>query len=155
MQMRVEREVAASAERVWGIIVDLDRSPMVLSGIDRIERLDRGSGFEVGTRWRETRTMFGRQATEDMEVTGIDPGRSYTVSAGGGGGTDYLSTLAVEPIGDARCRLSMAFAATPSGLPGKLAAVTVGRLFQKATRRMLQRDLDDIASHAEAPQAPR
>ena len=88
--MRVEHEIAPSAQLVGSIVVDLDRSPTVISGIDHIERLTQGSGFEVGTRWRETRTTLGRQATEHMVVTAIDPGHSDTVVAAGGG-TDWAS----------------------------------------------------------------
>jgi carbon monoxide dehydrogenase subunit G len=152
MEMHVDREIAASPARVWAIITDLDRYPTILSGVERVERLDERAGFEVGTRWRETRVMFGREATEEMEVAAIDAGRSYTVTADGGG-TNYRSVLRVEPMGERHCRLSMSFAAAPSGTAGRLAAATIGRLFQRATRKMLQRDLDDIAAYADAESA--
>ena len=36
-----------------------------VEAIEAVERLDSGDAFGPGTSWRETRTMFGRQATEE------------------------------------------------------------------------------------------
>jgi hypothetical protein len=62
--------------------------------------------------------------------------------------------LRVEPATDGTARLSMTFAARPSGLVARALAATLGRLFRSATRRKLERDLDDIAVAAEAHAAP-
>lgn len=148
MELQIGREIAASPDRVWALITDLDDAPRLLSGVSRVERLG-GPAFGVGTRWRETRVMFGREATEQMEVTAVDAGRRYEVTASTGS-TRYLSVMSVEPLGEDRCRLSMSFAAASSSVPGKLAAATIGRLFRKATRKMLEQDLEDIATTAEA-----
>ena len=147
-EMRLGRDVNASASRLWETVTDLDRSPQVLSGVDSVERLDGGGGLRVGTRWRETRTMLGRQATEEMEVTHLSPGRSYTVQADSRG-AHYESTVSVEPLNDHRSRLSMTFAAAPNGLIARAFATTIGRLFEGATRKALQKDLDDLAAAAE------
>ena len=146
MDMALHKNVDAPADIVWAIITDLDRSPEIIDGIDSIERLDTGSGFDVGTRWRETRTMFGRQATEELEITAVEPGTSYTVEADGHG-AHYVATMSLEPVGD-RTRLNMTFEAQPDGLVSKVMANTLGRLMLGSTRKALQRDLDDIASAA-------
>jgi carbon monoxide dehydrogenase subunit G len=148
LELVVQREVAASRDRVWEVIPDLDRFAVVLSAVEQVERLDDGTGFGVGARWRETRTMFGREATEEMEVVSVQPDASYTTVAESHG-TTYTSVLRVEPTDEHRCRLSMSFAAAPSGSLGKLLGATLGRAFRGATRTMLQRDLDDIAAEAE------
>jgi uncharacterized membrane protein len=149
MEIVASRAVAASAERVWEIVTDLERSPEVLRSVEHVERLDDRPGFAVGTRWRETRTMFGRQATEEMEVTAAEAPQTYTVVAVNGS-TTYTSTVAVEPLGSARCQLRMSFAGTSNSVAGRVLGATVGRLFSGATRRALEQDLDDIARHAEA-----
>jgi len=148
MEIKASREVATSAERVWEVVTDIEGSPSVLSAVETVERLDDRDGFGVGTRWRETRTMFGRQATEEMEVTAVDAPRSYTVVAVNGS-TTYTSTVSVEPVGAERCLLRMSFAGSSSGLIGRLLAATVGRLFAGATRRALEQDLVDLAAEAE------
>jgi carbon monoxide dehydrogenase subunit G len=146
--IRIERDVAAPPDRVWSTLTDLDRSPQVLSGVDRIERLDDGAGFAVGTRWRETRTMFGKEATEVMWVTAMEPGRSYVVEAESRG-VHYRSELGVSSEGDEASRLWMTFDAEPRTLGGRIMGATIGLLFRGATRKMLARDLDDIAVVAE------
>jgi carbon monoxide dehydrogenase subunit G len=146
--MELERQVAARAAAVWAVMTDLDGAPELISGIESVERLDGAEGFAVGTRWRETRTMLGRTATEDMEVTDMEPGRSYTVEAAGAG-AHYRSVVGVEPTGQESSRLWMTFEAQPVGLFAKVLAATVGKLFERSSRKALQADLDDIASAAE------
>lgn len=148
-EMAMRRNVGAPAARVWEIITDIDRAAERMSGIESIERLDGGTGFGVGTKWRETRTMFGKTATEVMEVTHVEPGRSYTVEADGQG-AHYVSTLSVEAADEDRSRVSMTFAAEPDGVVGKIMAATIGKLFQGATRKAIEKDLDDIKAAAEA-----
>ncbi len=146
-EIAVSRFVAAPPERVWEVVTDLENAVGVLSGVTAVERLDGGEGFAVGTRWRETRTMFGREATEVMEVTAIDPGRAYTVAADGRGAR-YRSTVSVTPAGEGST-LAMTFGAEPRGVVGKILAATIGRLFAGPTRKALRQDLDDIAKAVE------
>lgn len=150
MQIDVTRRVAAPADRVWALIIDLQNSPRVMSAIESVELLEGPEEFGVGTRWRETRTMFGKRATEEMRVSLLDPGRSYTVVADSGG-AKYVSTLAVVPEGDLSCSLSMTFRGEPTSTAGRVMAATVGRLFIGATRKALETDLADIARAAESP----
>lgn len=149
MKLEVSREIAAPAARVWDVVTDLAGSADVLGAIEKIEILEGPAPkLDVGTRWRETRTMFGKSATEEMVVTAVDHGRSYTVEADAAGAL-YRSVMTVEPLGDQRTRLSMSFGAEPKSLGSKLMSATVGRLFAGATRKALYQDLDDIAEAAE------
>ena len=148
-ELHLSREVDAPADTVWALMIDVDSWSSIVSGIDAVERLDDGAGFGVGTRWRETRTMFGKEATEDLEVTAMEPGRSYTVEAESRG-AHYTSTMGVEPVGPDRSRLVTSFGAEPQGGFSKLMAKTVGKLFEGATRKALEQDLDDLAAAAEA-----
>jgi len=142
------RMVNASPADVWALVTDLEGSEQIISGITRIERLDAGPGFGIGTRWRETRVLFGREAVEEMEVTAIEPERSYTVEADGRG-AHYRSVLTVEPSGEGTV-LSMTFGGEPIGLAARIMAATAGRLFEGATRKAFERDLADIAAAAES-----
>ncbi len=148
MQLTVSRDIAASASSVWRAITDIDGIADVLSGVERIERLDDRASFGVGVRWRETRLMLGRERTEELEVTEVDPERSYTTRAESAG-TDYVSVLRVEPLGEHYCRLTMSFVAVASGLLGRVLAATLGRLFLRTTREMLRQDLADVAANVE------
>jgi carbon monoxide dehydrogenase subunit G len=145
----VSRRVAASADVVWSILVDLEASVDTISAIQSIENLSDGQQFGIGTRWRETRTMFGNQATEVMWVTDIDPGISYVVEAESNGAR-YTTVMKVLSRGDNASELSMEFGAEPIGTIAKVMGATVGKLFENATRKALVQDLDDIAAAAEA-----
>ena len=148
-ELAVSQDSVASPDNVWRVLTDLDNAAATIAAIEKIERLDGGSGFAVGTSWRETRTMFGRTATEDMTVTELDPGRSYTTEARSHGAF-YRSTLLVEPI-EGGSRITMAFGAEPKSAFARFFAVTIGRLFDSYTRKALAKDLTDIAAAAEGP----
>ncbi|MEU7145256.1 SRPBCC family protein [Nocardia sp. NPDC046473] len=142
----VTREIAVPPERVWAVITDLDRTAEVIRGISRLERLDGGTGFEIGTSWKETRVAFGKESTETMTVTAIVPGQSYTIEADSHG-THYRSIFTLTAQGS-NTLLAMGFEGRPHGTVGRTAAF-IGKLFEGPTRRMLRRDLDDIAAAAE------
>lgn len=147
-EITVAREVGASAKRTWAVATDLAHAVDVITAITALERLDGGDAFALGTRWRETRRMFGREATEEMAVTHLDPGRSYVVESDSGG-THYVSKLSVDALGEARSRIEMSFDAESSGLVARALEVTIGRLLVGSLRKELARDLADIAAAAE------
>jgi len=129
------------------VLTDLDNAAATISAIEAVERLDGGNRFDVGTTWRETRTMFGKKATEEMTVTQLDPGRSYTTEAKSHG-AHYRSTHRVEQV-EGGSRITMAFGAEPTSAISKIFSVTIGKLFDNATRKALAKDLAEIAVAAE------
>jgi carbon monoxide dehydrogenase subunit G len=144
--MTVSRHVDAPTDRVWAVLTDLEHSAEVVGAIESVE-VHTGAGFDVGTRWTETRTMMGRSASETMEVTALDPGRSYVVETDSGG-THYRSEFLIVPDGGGTA-LTMTFGGQPSGLVGTILAATLGRLVAGMTRKALVADLDDIARASE------
>jgi carbon monoxide dehydrogenase subunit G len=146
--MKVSRDVNASADVVWGILTDLEGSVDTISAIQKVQILSDRKDFGVGTAWRETRTMFGRQATEDMEVIEMVPGASYVTQADPDG-ANYRSVMAVLATGDATSTVSMEFGADPKGTFMRVFGATVGRVFERATKKAIISDLDDIAAAAE------
>ncbi|MDR9452166.1 MAG: SRPBCC family protein [Acidimicrobiia bacterium] len=146
-ELKVERFVKAPAEIVWRVITDIDGATQRISGINRIESLDQKNEFGIGTRWRETRTMFGREATEVMEVTEIEEGRSYVTEAHNKAAR-YVSTMWVEPA-DGGSTVGMSFFGEPQGTIAKVFAGIVGRFFEGGTRKAMEQDLIDVAAAAE------
>lgn len=147
--MKVSKEVKASASVVWGILIDLEGSVDTISGIHEVEILSDRGGFGVGTVWRETRTMFGKKATEEMEVTEVVDGASYVVVAKPDS-ANYTTVMAVVATGDSTSTVSMEFGADPKGTFTRVMGATVGKMFEGATKKMITQDLDDIAAAAEA-----
>lgn len=144
--MTVTRRIAAPRDRVWQVLTDLDRAPEVISAIDTIERV-RGEGFDVGTRWRETRSHLGREVTEEMEVTALDPGDRYVIEAEGVR-MHHRSEFVVEGDGGGT-EITLTFVTEPEGTFGRLFDATIGRLFAGTTRKALEADLEDVAHTSE------
>ncbi|MFC5381216.1 SRPBCC family protein [Aquipuribacter nitratireducens] len=145
--VEVHRRVQAPVDEVWRIATDLESAPQVVRGIDAVEVLTPGP-FGVGTRWRETRTMFGRSATEEMTVSAVDPGRSYTVEATSSG-VHYLSTFSFAPAGEGATEATMTFGGRPTTRVAKVLGALTAPLATRSVEKALRADLDDIAAAAE------
>ncbi|WP_189707739.1 SRPBCC family protein [Streptomyces phaeofaciens] len=144
----VERRVGAGQGAVWEALTDLRGMERVLSGVTRLEVLTEGA-FGVGTRWRETRRMFGKEATEEMWVTASVPPERYVVEAESHG-SHYVSEWDLLAAGPSATTVRMTFSATAtSGVAGLLATL-LGGLGERAVRKGIAKDLDDVASAVEA-----
>jgi hypothetical protein len=142
----LEREIAAPASRVWSLITDIDAWPSTIHGIVSVERLDGGSGFGKGTRWRESRRVLGKVGTEERLITALDPGRSFTAETENHG-TYYVTIYTVTPAG-LRSRLAIDFAAFPARPPGFFGRMVAG-LGLRSIRNSLELDLVAFAMAAE------
>ena len=139
--------MAAPVQQVWQVATDLPGSPEVLRGVDAVEVLTPGP-FGVGTRWRETRAMMGRSATEEMTVTAVEPQRSYRVESESRGAR-YVSTLAFAPSADGGTDMTMSFGGRPTSTVARVIGAVTAPLGRRAVAKALQQDLDDIAAAAE------
>ncbi|MFE5817956.1 SRPBCC family protein [Streptomyces sp. NPDC056479] len=142
----VERSVAAGQGPVWEALTDLAGMERVLSGVTRVEVLT-GGAFGVGTRWRETRRMFGKEATEEMWVTVCEPPERYVVEAESHG-THYVTEWQVRADGPSASTVRMTFTAVAGGVAGLLAKI-LGGLGTRAVTKAIAKDLDDIARAVE------
>lgn len=140
------RRVDAPVERVWSVATDLSRATDVLSAVTRIELLTDGP-FGVGTRWRETRRMFGKEATEEMWVTACDPAHGYTVEADSSG-AHYVSTFTFTPVAEVT-DVTLSFDARPYGRLRRVTAGVLGVVMTRPIAGQLNHDLADIATAAE------
>ena len=142
----VTREIDAPPERVWAVITDLEGSSEVIAAIDKVEVLTPGP-FAVGTTWRETRTMFGRSATEEMTVSDVNPGHGYTVVADSSG-VHYTSSFIVEPSSGGS-RLTMTFGGEATSRGARAMGALMAPFMRSSMTKALARDLGDIAAAAE------
>ena len=144
--VEVQATVAAPPERVFAAATDLANLPETMSGIDSVEVLSDGP-FGAGTRWRETRTLYGRQATEEMWVTGFDPPRSYVVEAESHG-AHYRTEITFAPEGDGT-RVTFVFGARPVSFVARLFSIFSG-MMMKGVKKALAQDLEDLKRVAES-----
>ena len=147
-EFAVTKHVAVTPEQVWAIVTDVAHYDQVIKGISVVQKLDDGAEFGIGTTWRETRKMYGKEATEEMVVTAVNPGVSYAVNAASHGAV-YTSVISLAANGTGT-DLTMTFGAEPTNPVSALFAKTIGKAFEGATKKALEQDLDDIARAAQA-----
>lgn len=144
--LSVSRTINAPLARVWEVFTDLSTAAERLSAVERIEMLS-DQPFGEGTRWRETRTMFGKSATEEMWITSVDTMHSYVAEAESRG-THYESRFDFTSVDDSTTLVTMTFSGEGTG-----AMKVVGAVFWPFLKgRMakdLSKDLDDLAQSCE------
>lgn len=133
------------AEAVYGVFTDIEASSRLISGIERIEMLTTGE-FAAGTSWRETRRMFGREATEVLTVTQAEEPTFYVVTAQSQG-TLYTTRVDFAEEGETTT-VTMTFVAEPSTFVAKAMSL-LGLLAKRATASAIRRDLEDLKAAAE------
>lgn len=139
------KRVKGTPDRVFEVFSDFNNAADLVSGIERIEMLTDGS-LDVGTRFRETRIMFKREATEEMEITAFEPGKSFTVHCESCGCT-YDSTFRFAPDGS-ETTVDVEFLCRPvtffARLLSPLAVVTMGPM-----KKCINKDLEELKAVVE------
>lgn len=148
MRISVQVPIEGTAEKIWQTITDIENSATTVSAIEQIEVLETPESGLVGLKWRETRTMFGKSATEVMWITEASENEFYDVRAESHG-TVYQSRVSIVDEGGRRI-LKMDFNGEPQGLMAKLMSATLGWMFKGATEKALLKDLEDLKSVVES-----
>lgn len=133
--------IDASIEHVFDIFSDLSKAADRINGITSIEMVQGPAQMIVGTRWRETRVMFGKEVTEEMWVTEITPNERYVVVAELGS-THYRSVYTFLPENNGT-RVDTTFEGKAQSLGAKL-MMPLGFLFAGATKKAMHQDLEDL-----------
>ena len=142
----VSTPIAAPVAEVFALFTDLKNAPGRVKAIKRIELLTNGP-VGVGTRFRETRVMFKRDTTEEMEITEFEPNRRYTVSADSCG-AHFTSTFHFRPEDDGTV-VTLEINSKPVSLLAKLLSPLAG-LMKGMMLKCVQQDLNDLKAVAES-----
>jgi uncharacterized membrane protein len=146
-------QIDAPPAAVWTVITNIEDAARTISAIEQVEVLERPEHGIRGLKWRETRTVLGKQATETMWITEVEEGSSYATEARSHGSIYRTRLEVAEANGGAR--LMMRFSAQPTTLAARLMALVFGPLVARSVRNALRQDLEDIRQAAEArPGAP-
>ena len=146
MKMTLETFVNAAPDVVFRAGTDFANMADRMVGITKVEMLTTGD-VGVGTKFKETRTVMGKDATEEMEVTAFDPPRSYTLEADSCG-SRYVSTFVLTPKdGGTKVALNISSKAQSCFA---LAFAPLGFFMKGTMRKMIQKDLDDLKRNVEA-----
>jgi len=144
--VKVQSDIGAPVDAVFARFTDIQHSAARVGGIKDIQLLTPGS-FELGTRWRETRDVLGRQDDAEMEITSFEKNRHYTITHHKGS-VRIDTTFRFEPIAEGT-RVSIEFGLNPQGLPPGLLAPLEWAIAGKV-QDVLSRDLADLKASLEA-----
>ncbi|MBN2177254.1 MAG: SRPBCC family protein [Demequinaceae bacterium] len=142
----IAREITVEPEIVWGVLSDIDRAPKVLTAVISIRRLDGPPGFEVGTRYSETRLSLGSHVTQEFTVTEVVPGHRATVEADIAGGHLKIQYRVLPSSLGTRLEANLSLLSSSTGIGQKIASTVSGGRAVKIAREMLEQDLKDIAA---------
>lgn len=146
--------IDAPPDEVFAIASDVSQWAERITAIQKVEVLT-GGPIGVGTRFRETRRMFGKEASEEMEFAEFDPPRGYVLVAESHGAR-YRSGHRFEPVDPAApergTKLTMFFTATPQTFAARLMGFLMKPLLKGMVKQCSQ-DLHDLKRSIEASRA--
>ncbi len=144
-EFAISTTVRGSPEEVFDAFTDLEGAPRRIPGIVRIEKLTEGP-VGAGTHFRETRIMFRKEATEEMEITEFDRPRGYAVECHSCG-CAYRTTFTFRPEGHSTMVESRTSCRAVSFL-AKLFA-PLGALMLGSMKKCMERDLQQARESIE------
>jgi len=141
----VTRTIEAPVEAVFDTIAHVENFSRAVPNIANVDYLtDQQRG--VGTRFRETRVMRGREATTELEVTEyVENDRVRMVADEGGSVWDTVFTVQSQGEGQGT-QLELAMEAVPH----KLAARVLNPLTKSIVRRAIEGDMDAVKVYCES-----
>ena len=137
----VSLDVAQPAEAVWAVVTDIANCADFLRGVERVEVLTEGP-FQPGLRWKETRSMMGREETQELEVGSVKAPVRYEVLANSCG-TSYRSVFELVADESGGTIVSCSFEGKAETWMA-WAFSWLGWLFEGQVKAMLLKDLEDI-----------
>ena len=148
--IHLDRLVNAPPERVWQVLTDIERSADTIRSVENVQLDERHVEFNVGTRWRENRNLMGHKGTEELEVIEVQEPSHFAVRTTRA--KDVVTmTYTLTPLKQGtRLSLTLVDDMHERGVGGAIAWALWGELSLHSTRKMLEHDLEDIASAAES-----
>lgn len=141
----VSEQFDCPLETAFAVITDFANSTEFIDGIVKVKMLTDGP-LNIGTRFRETRVILGREAEEEMEVIELEKPTSLTLYAFSHG-TEYHSTYTLEPK-EAGTKVTLEFRGQPKTFMAKVMSAIFSRMVGQVAD-MLQKDLRDAKIEAE------
>ena len=145
MQISTHVHIQAPADDIFRRILAVETWPDYIRDIKKIEVLTPGP-VGLGTRFRETRLMFGQDATEDMEIAEIDPPK-YILLTAESHGTRYRAEHILTPDSGGT-RVELIFGGQPVSLGAKLMS-WLSWLLSNSIKTALAKDLQDLKAACE------
>jgi hypothetical protein len=145
----VETQVTIKGSKVavWAAIADIENASEIISGIVKIEVVEKPPKGLVGLKWRETRILFGDAATVEKRITDAAENEFYTTRAESHGFI-FLSTIRISESGGG-IALASSHDSKPQTMVARLQSIPMGLFFKGVAKKALLQDLIDIKSAVE------
>ncbi len=148
MELSVFVEIEKPLEDVWKAIIDFENCSNYIESIVDLEIINQPKDTLIGFKWKETRIMFGKKATEIMWITDYIENEYYQTRAENHG-TIYKSKLSVEPVGK-NTKLTMSFSGEAQSFFVKILSLCMGFMMKGSMKKAIAKDLNDIKNHLES-----
>jgi hypothetical protein len=147
--MIVEAQVTINGSKpaIWAAITNIENASEIISGIKKIEVLEKPANGLVGLRWRETRMLFGKPATAEKCITDAAENVFYKTRAQDGGFV-FLTTKRILE-GSGGMTLTESHESKPQGIVARLMSIPMVLFFKGVIRKALLQDLNDIKAAVE------
>jgi len=146
MLVEVQVTINGSKAATWAAITNIENASEIMSGIERIEVLEKPAKGLVGLRWRETRMYFGKPATVEKRITDAAEREFYKTRAESDGFV-FLSTVSISESSGG-VTLTSSHDSRPQGIAAKLKSIPMP-LFRGTVKKALLQDLNDIKAAVE------
>lgn len=147
MKVSVDIDIAQSSNTVWTAITDIEHYSDVITSIIDLEILNQPESSLIGLKWKETRKMFGKEATETMWITDAAENQYYCTRAENHGAV-YITRLSLTESEEATT-LTMTFSAEAATIGLKIISAIMSVFVKKMMKNALQTDLEDIKKYVE------
>lgn len=144
-QLKLTSFVNAPLDVVFEKHTNFKQAEELVDAIVKVEMLTDGP-VGKGTRFKETRVMFGREATEEMEITAFETQKLFTVSADSCG-SHFDSTFRFTRQ-DGGTLVEMEMVTKANSIIAKL-MWPVGKLMTLSMKKMMQADMDQVKAACE------
>jgi carbon monoxide dehydrogenase subunit G len=139
--------INAPIDHVFKTFTNIDTAAKTLTGIKQMGLIEGPAQMEVGTKWKETREMMGKDSTEVMWVSELTKNKSYTVDAESHG-TKYRSTYEfTEKNGSTTVHWE--FEGIPQTFAAKLMSI-IAFPFMGPLKKMMFKDMEELKAACES-----
>ena len=147
MLVEVQVTINGSKGAIWAAITNIENASETISGIEKIEVLEKPANGLVGLKWRETRMYFGKPATVEKRITDAAENEFYKTRAESDGFI-FLSTMSISESSGG-ITLTSSHDSKPQSIVARLMSIPMGLLFKGVAKKALLQDLNDIKSAVE------
>jgi hypothetical protein len=147
MQLAVDIQISAPRAKVWAAITDIENCTDMISSIIDLDILNLPTDTIVDLKWKETRKMFGKEATETMWITDFVENEYYCTRAESHGSV-YITKFSLKEV-DGITTLTMSFTAEAQSIFVKMISTIMSLFIENAMKKELFKDLVDIKKYVE------